>query len=542
MLNRGDYQPEYMPESLQRLECEAVVRLREKGFLLSAGSGGPSPLALAVRDAALAAARTVASADPAAADLLDDPLIEIEVVGPPEEIPTGSNWTEPRAVDPFFEPGIHGLVLVGDRIGHRFCPTELITADVILSDALKQIAQKSHATPDQLGKTRLMRFRTSHWYQAEPGGEIISLERGMKPVPLSAVSPGTLDECVNRLAEYMAYRQQESGLFSYQYEPASNQYTDENNLVRQVGAALAMAVHAKSSGKSASLAAADHAIRFHLQGLTDFPGVDGAAFIATADRTNKLGVTALLALSLAEHPDATQYAETREKLVNGMLTLQRDSGMFVTAFPPAVDVAGQDYFPGEALLAMAVQYREKPGGRLLDAFDRAIGFYREYFKGQPSPAFVPWQVQAYAAIAQPSQRADYMGYVFELTDWLAEKQLNASNCPWPDLWGGIAAHQAGRCGVATASYLEGFADALALARYAKDEKRAAKYERVVREAARFVMQLQVRPEEAYYVRSPQDAVWGIRTSPALNHLRIDHCQHALIALIKTRRVLFPDDR
>jgi hypothetical protein len=331
-------------------------------------------------------------------------------------------------------------------------------------------------------------------------------------------------------------------LFSYQYEPSLNRYSDENNLVRQVGATLAMAAHARRSKKSASRAAADLGIRYHLQGLTDFQGVENASYIATADKCNKLGVTALFCLALAEHPDADQYKEIRRKLTNGILALQRESGMFVTAFPPALDVDAQDYFPGEALLALAVQYRDQPSGRLLDAFDRAISFYRPYFREQQSPAFVPWQVQAFSTIARHSMRRDYVDYVFELCDWLADQQLGASNCPWPDMRGGIAAYQPGRAGVATAAYLEGFADALILAREMQDAPRTARYEQVIREAARFVLQLQVRPAEAYFVRSPQDAVGGIRTSPALNHLRIDHCQHALIALIKTRQVLYPDDR
>ena len=83
-------------------------------------------------------------------------------------------------------------------------------------------------------------------------------------------------------------------------------------------------------------------------------------------------------------------------------------------------------------------------------------------------------------------------------------------------------------------------DALALARETGDQERAQRYEQVVRGAARFVMQLQVKPEEAYFVRSPQDAVGGVRTTPALNLLRIDHVQHALVALIKARKVLYRD--
>ena len=143
-------------------------------------------------------------------------------------------------------------------------------------------------------------------------------------------------------------------------------------------------------------------------------------------------------------------------------------------------------------------------------------------------------------MAKHTKRKDYIDFVFELTDWLAEMQLNESDCPWPEMQGGIAPYQPGRAGVATAAYLEGFADALWLARSVGDRERAERYEKVVRSAARFVMQLQVRPEEAYFIRSPQDAVGGIRTSLALNLLRIDHCQHALVGLIKARQVLFPD--
>ena len=81
---------------------------------------------------------------------------------------------------------------------------------------------------------------------------------------------------------------------------------------------------------------------------------------------------------------------------------------------------------------------------------------------------------------------------------------------------------------------------MTLAREVKDQKRTRRYESLVRDAARFVMQLQIRPEEAYFIRSPQDAVGGIRTTPSLNLLRIDHCQHALVGLIKARKVLFPE--
>ena len=41
----------------------------------------------------------------------------------------------------------------------------------------------------------------------------------------------------------MIYRQLKTGLFTYQYDPAEDRYNEADNLVRQVGAALAMAVY-----------------------------------------------------------------------------------------------------------------------------------------------------------------------------------------------------------------------------------------------------------------------------------------------------------
>jgi len=539
-LERGTYEPSYVPAALAARSGEVVVRLRQRGYLLATAAAGPAPVALATRDAALTAAEMLLAEKSLDLDLANRMLIEIELVGPPQTFEVEGDWTKPRVVDPFVEPGVHGLILTGGTARHRFCPTELVTSDFTVAEALKRFAEAVRLDPSKTTEVKFSRFRTEHWYEPESSAQTVSLRRGLTVVEPKVVTLKTMDTAIDRLAEYMTYRQLESGLFTYQYDPGGDAYSDEQNLVRQVGAVVAMAVYARASGKSASRAAADLGIRYHLQGLTPVSGVENAAYIATADGRNKLGVTALLALAMAEHPEPDRYASTREQLVNGMLLLQRPSGMFVTAFRPDVEVQAQDYFPGEALLATAAHYRLDPSIRILEAFHQAISFYREYFRGGPSPPFVPWQVQAYTLMAEQSKRRDYVEYVFELTDWLAQMQLNQQNCQWPELWGGVSTYQPGRVGVATAAYLEGFADALKLARAVDDTERSERYERVVREAVRFVLQLQVRPEEAYFIRSPRDAIGGIRTSPSLNRMRIDHCQHALIGLIKARKVLFLD--
>lgn len=540
VLGRDQYQPEYIPSALNKLNVEVVVRLRRSGYLLAMTSAGYSPVALAVRDAAHNAMELIAKTMDEARDLLPHILIEIEIVGPPQALSISFDWTTPQVIDEYIEPGVHGVVLMGPTIKHRFCPTEIFTSNRILSQALKDIATKTHSAQTQLVKTRLMRFRTLHWIQEHPDTPIINLLRGMTTIAQAAITRENLDHAIDRLAEYMVYRQLDTGLFTYEYEPATNQYSNENNLLRQIGASLAMAVHATWSGAAASSAAADMGIRYHLQGLTDLPHLDRASFIATADQSNKLGVSALLCLAMTEHPQSQQFTDEIERLVNGMLWLQRPSGMFVTTFPPAEEIKSQNYFPGEALLAMASQFRRQPSARIADAFDRAINFYRDYFRKHRSTTFAPFQISAFSIMAKRTKRSDYAEYVFELADWLADKQLNASNSRYPQLWGGISGNESNHVGVSTTSYLNAIADALSLAKAVDDSKRVQRYEQVVRLAARFVIQLQIRPHEAYFIRSPQDAVGGIRATPSWPRLRIDHCQHALMALIKARQVLYPE--
>jgi hypothetical protein len=538
---RSPYQPSYVPSGLQGIEAEVVVRLWHHGYLLASGLGERAPIAEAARKAAVSAGTVLLNENETAADLLPDLVIEVEAAGPPEAIENTGDWTRSGVSSRGVVLGLHGLIFLGAGSNRRVYPSEFIRTDLPLDDALQALAQFMQMTPTQVTNTPLQRFRTTHWYQASRSSAVVSLQRGLVLQPPTLYTAKDLDTAMASIAEYMLYRQLPSGLFSYQFNPGGDRYSDEENLVRQVSATAAISAYARQSGQSAPRGAADLAIRYHLQGLRPFEGRDDAAFISTSDGANELGVTALLCIAMANHPEAGSFAPTRGKLVKGVLALQRPSGMFLTAFPPAVKLNEQDYFPGEALLALAMEYEKAPAPELLDAFDRAIVFYRDYFRSRRSIAFVPWQVQAFASMARQTNRADFTEFVFELTDWVSRRQLTTENCEWPELHGAFADDANSDAGISTAPLLEALADALALAREAKDEERVLRYEDLVRDACRFVLQLQFRKEEAYSMRSPKDAVGGVRASPALNRLRIDYAGHALMSLIKARRALFPTE-
>ncbi|MGB0715547.1 MAG: hypothetical protein ACPGXK_06705 [Phycisphaerae bacterium] len=538
LLGRSMYEPTYVPARLKEVETEALVQLRLSGFLLGAGVGGPSAVMNAVRDAAVTATRSAVGNKLLMPERLADLLVEIELVGDAVPLRIEGDWTQPMVLGPHIQPGEHGMVIFGPKGAHRFSPAEVFTSDVTLPEALRRLAEYTLGNSEAVSNARLMRFRTLHWYQPPRSDEVVTLERGLFPVSLESVTRERLGEAIQQLADYMAYRQLESGLFSYQYEVGLDRYSRQNSLVRQAGALAALSRHAAWSGKSASLGAANLGIRFHLQGLTQIPEQEGGAFIATADGKHKLGVTAMLTQAMLQHPKRGGYIDQIDSLTNGMRWLQRPSGMFMTAFPPAEMMDGQAQFPGEALLALAQYYEVRPSQEVLESFSRAITYYRGFFRDRELPALIPWQAQAFAIMARHTDRADYRDFVFELADWVVDHQIHEGNSPWHVLWGGIAAQQPGHADITTAAFLEALCDATNLARETGDQDRAARYAQAARLATRFVLQLQFKPEEAYFVRSPRDTVNGMRETPTLNLLRISHCQHALVALMKAHDTLF----
>jgi len=539
LLQRQAYHPDYVPSALKTVNGEAVVRLWRDGFLQATGVGGPGPVVYCVtRAASVAAASLKQGKREVSASDASEMTLEVEIAGKPVALSFDGDWTQPGALSGVVEPGVDGLIVTGKFKGRRVYPSELIWRGLALHEALTGLAKATQSDPTNRGATKLARFTTVHWVQDQSGADTQELIRGMVLQRGDSMALEGLSEAIDALTEYVLYRQRPDGLFSYEFHPGANRYVESDDLLHQLGATAALAQCANLTGRETVRAAVDLSLRFHRRGLQTIPGLDGAAFLATADQSNPLGATALLSLALTVHPRPQEYAAVREQLVVGILSLQRKSGMFLTAFPPAVTLNQQDYFPGEALFALASQYAVSPSPRVLGAFDRALGFYRDYFRANRSPAFLAWQVRAFSLMAKQTNRRDFAEFAFELADAIAAAQLDASNSRWPALYGGVRFGSNDRPGASTSMYLAALCDAVRVARMIGDHERAARYLGFIRAATRFVIQLQFRKAEAFFVKSPQDAVGGIRTSPSLNRLRIDHAVHALAALLMARRVLY----
>jgi len=247
-------------------------------------------------------------------------------------------------------------------------------------------------------------------------------------------------------------------------------------------------------------------------------------------------------------------------LVEGLLASQRDDGRLEMLLDPPAKGAPEDVeAAGRAMSALAAAYswcqnqgtppspsqsadagaaaRKDLSDRIERTFAKALPHYRQIVKG-------PMDAAAAAALAEGLCRAyactndaQASDLAFEILDKFAAAQVTPDSCPWPELDGAINAREVGIVGIDTAEYLSALAEGLQLAERIGDAERTKKYRAVVQRAERFVLQLEVREDGAFYIRSPRDALGGVRTAPWDNRIRADYCADALLALSKARESL-----
>lgn len=542
-----EYEPEYVPDSLKTIHCAAAVSLRDDGRLVATAESVELPVVQACLQAALDALAAASRSRPIGEEDLVQLTIEIELMGPMERVGTGTD--RPEQLSRRYEPAIHGIGVrfEGKQISAR--PSQLISVETLcepqgdldhrcdryaiaIDNFQEKLGLRKNPPERRPESVSFLRFRTTHWYEPKPLETPVQLTGGLRWIAPEELTRETLLATVDDLARYIRYRQSSDGLFSYEFLPGQNMYWPKHqNWIRQAATTWALAVHARHRNDTASTEAAERAIAAFARWAEPLADADRASFIATPDGRHALGTTALTCLALIDTPQRDRHADLRAALLNGLAAMQRPDGSFRTSFPPSPEVSSQDYYPGEALLAIAKEYAMTRDGRWRALCDRSLEFYTQYWRRNRPPMFVPWQSQAYGQMARVTRLRKYAEFVYDMSDAITATLIDAENTPSPIYQGAFDVHGVGHGGISTAVYVEGLVEATRVARAFGDTERAERYADAVRQASRFVMQLRFREEECYYVQSPQDVVGGVRNTPADPTLRIDHAQHALAALL-----------
>jgi len=554
------YKVPYVPPALRELRAQVAVTLREHGDLVGLGQSHYGPLVEAVVEAVGELVRSAAAKNRGLdATRAAECSLEIEVIGPREPVGSGAEKSDLLAAR--FEPGLDGIAV---RIRDQEVlvrPSQLLSREPDCEDLedpaveckpyvlavqglLDQLLPAAERAGLEAKAVSFLRFRTRHFWQARPGERPVELIAGMRLVRPEEVTPAELERVIDAAGRYLNYRQLPDGFFTYTYLPGRDRYQPgDQSWVRQMGAVWGACLYAAWSGRPEARQAADRAIEAGMKLLRPLEGADQAMYVATPDRRHKLGATALFGLAILDAPDPGRHAGLAEQLARAIATLQGPGGQLRVTFPSAIPSSeSQDYSPGEALLFLARLYDRTRDPRWRAVIERALPYYREYYVTAASPAFVPWQMQAYGQIARSTTLQKYADFVYAMADRLIQSQMGPAPEHDPSALydGAYDVYGRGRSGISSSAYLEGMVEALRTARAMGDAERAQRYGESVRRAVRFVLQMRFKSEEAFFVRSPTDAVNGFRTSAADASLRIDHVQHSLAALMGARALLWPD--
>jgi hypothetical protein len=593
----------YRPPSLEGMKGIVHVTLRQHGAALAEGESGE----MDILDAAVAAGTLLGEAAVDKKVKLrqgsEDLGLEFEWLGPREFLRCGfgdnGRWSEELLYS--FEPAVEGIgVEFRDKRGWTR-PSQIVslnyTPDLTLQAAESAVGLTHADKLRSANEIRYFRFRSYHLWQ--PSGDTlpIVLVRGAVVVSAESVNAKTLGAAITRLADYLHYRQNRDGWFSHEYLPSADRYGEGNSAAVQMEALYGFAAYAGWSGRPEFLADIKKVIgrcSAYLRPLSVVAGVTdkGQAQVALAGfvlafpgHEDYLEITAkllLASLELRKHWDAAQpvqdWASTQptsapasapattrpadltmevcmDGVAQGLAASQDEDGRLEMVFGQQPEKKGRENVEagGWALLglAKAEDWYDSAGEKAAGVSARIDRVMQQAMSHYTRLCEEPMEPQAAAVLA----RALASGYVrtkdmrasdaaFRILDELAKLQVNEKNCPWPEMYGAINAREVGAIGIDTADYLAAMADGVMLAERIGDKVRAARYRGAIQGAVRFIMQLEIREEGCYYVRSRRDALGGVRASLWDNRIRVDHCAEALIGLMRARDILYgpPDHR
>ncbi len=224
-----------------------------------------------------------------------------------------------------------------------------------------------------------------------------------------------------------------------------------------------------------------------------------------------------------------EFEEQREGLFRSIASAQAHDGSFCcNPGSERADGRAVDYFPGEALIALLLKAQAGDQGTL-ELVDLAFEHYRDYFRTNPTTAFVGWHADAWSRAASLRGNSEYASFVFEQIDWLLNLQV--MHCNQAELTGGFRTQTGALPTVSSVVYTEAVLRGMATAQSLGDQTRFNRYKLSALAGLRFCQQLIVSPEQAGFLEQPKRALGGVTGSLQNFEIRADHVQHTITLLL-----------
>jgi orotate phosphoribosyltransferase len=327
-------------------------------------------------------------------------------------------------------------------------------------------------------------------------------------------------------AQYLLRHQKPDGSFYTVYEPFQNRLREGVDLPRLAHAAWVLVRASSVLGDDELRAAAGKVVGYLLNAAKE--GDDGL-WLEAPEQGPSVAELSFLLLALCEQGvgESASQRRTAERIAATLwdcVTLPH--GRVRTHREPAASAeAFQDYFAGQALLALAAASASRVCAVDEEKLSRSFNYYRHRFRHARNFGQVSWYTQAFARWWQVTRDERFAAFAFEMVDWLLTYQQEGTGAF-------INEHQPETPGYMTAVYLEAVAAASNLAASLDDEGRRLTYSESYERGLRFLDRLIIQPRDASVLPGAPYALGGLRRALHYSEVRTDFVQHALFAMLE----------
>ncbi|MDD3619476.1 MAG: hypothetical protein PHX57_08815 [Desulfobulbaceae bacterium] len=472
------------------------------------------------------------------------------------------------------EPGIHGLKFTCNGRLFYFMPTDAVTHSLM---TVKQILNFLARRTGIAGKTNRISVRAAMMGSLMSDCRLIRsfacisfadralpLYRGY-PVPVE-MNRERLRECVVGGSDWLLRHMQPNGRFLYYYDGVKDSEVDFQhpnmtdptyyNILRHSGGTITLLRAYELTGEKKYLDGAAASIEFFLTVIREHAYQGRYACYPFFNKKSKLGGAGIGLVALLHHyrlSGDARYRRYIDGLVNHILSRISAGGEMIGYFIHPRFNGGREildpdektreklfsfYYPGEALLGLALYLRHMPDieprlrDLILTGSKSALDFlihirprkYHDLFAPLPSDGWLMQAIEEWVRIEGFAEQS-YIDFVCNDAQAMIDHMYQEDDAPYFDYIGAYY-YRYGDHAYPDGARCEGLMAAWCLARHLGDARRAAHFMKYLRKAAKNLLYTYNTPESCYAHLKPEKSVDSFRFKLTRQWMRVDSVQHA----------------
>jgi hypothetical protein len=367
-------------------------------------------------------------------------------------------------------------------------------------------------------------------------GDICRFSRFGRHINISDVNKSLVQKSLALAGKWFLNNRDSAGNFRYLYFPRNGQDWDKNALlIRQIFGIASTGDIFPVVDNSELKNAGQKALGLLIEKKYLEHPTRGYGYIREGKKIT-LGNSASALCAIIRLEGLKKYKKVSERLAAFLNAMRdKDGCYYMTAGEKLATSAAQNYYSGEAQLALMEYYEATGKKEILDGVMKSYKYYKGYFAKKHSYPFIPWHTQACVKLYRATRNHDIVKFVFNMNDQLINAQ-QIDGMP-EDVQGRFFNPEKRSTGYphvsSTGVYIEGLSEAYFLARQIGDVERSEKYRKVILWAVRNMIQLQMRGKFSTWLAvQPNVALGGFCTRKDTLDIRIDNMQHCATALAK----------